>query len=146
MNSGKCKLYVYDSSRKTNKYEVTHQFCCHVFGSNTLLSPPPPQAITNSLAHYLYSLLLFLSYACRVQLKQGVTKRCRLSCWPIAPSYMSPNAGGGSCGVSANEYSCAVHRSLNTLWISNFIFNLWAEGKEGERSQLRRQQKLFSVY
>ncbi len=28
-------------------------------------------------------------------------------CWPIAPSYMSPNAGGGGCGVSANEYSCA---------------------------------------
>ncbi len=30
--------------------------------------------------------------------------------WPISPSYMSPNAGGGggegSCGVSANEYSC----------------------------------------
>jgi len=27
--------------------------------------------------------------------------------WPIASSYMSPNAGGvGSCGVSANEYSC----------------------------------------
>ncbi len=27
--------------------------------------------------------------------------------WPIAPSYMSPNAGeGGSCEVSANEYSC----------------------------------------
>jgi hypothetical protein len=26
---------------------------------------------------------------------------------PIAPSYMSPNeGGGGSCGVSANEYSC----------------------------------------
>ncbi len=28
---------------------------------------------------------------------------------PIAPSDMSPNAGGGrSCGVSANKYSC-VH-------------------------------------
>ncbi len=39
--------------------------------------------------------------------------------WPIAPSYMSPNAGvGGSCGVSANEYS-----STNKLWRS--IFNLW---------------------
>ncbi len=25
---------------------------------------------------------------------QGVTKRCRLG-WPIAPSYLSPNAGGG---------------------------------------------------
>ncbi len=28
--------------------------------------------------------------------------------WPIAPSYMSPNAGGaGSCGVSANLYTGA---------------------------------------
>jgi hypothetical protein len=29
--------------------------------------------------------------------------------WPIASSYMSPNAGDGrgGCGVSANEYSCA---------------------------------------
>ncbi len=46
--------------------------------------------------------------------------------WPIAPSYMSPNAGvGGSCGVSANEYRTAVHRSPNKLWGSNSIFNLW---------------------
>ncbi len=28
--------------------------------------------------------------------------------WPIALSYMSPNAEGrGNCGVSANEYSCS---------------------------------------
>ncbi len=26
---------------------------------------------------------------------------------PIAPSYTSPNAEEGGCGVSANEYSCA---------------------------------------
>ncbi len=26
---------------------------------------------------------------------QGVTKRCRLSCWPIAPLYMIPNVRGG---------------------------------------------------
>ncbi len=34
--------------------------------------------------------------------------------WPIASSYMSPNAGGreGSCGVSDNEY---MHRSPNKL-------------------------------
>jgi hypothetical protein len=41
-------------------------------------------------------------------LGQGVTKRCRLSLLTnLALSYMSPNAGGGgSCGVSANGYSC----------------------------------------
>ncbi len=40
---------------------------------------------------------------------QGVTKRCRL----IAPSYMSPNAGGGRCGVSANEYICTHGAQIN---------------------------------
>jgi hypothetical protein len=33
------------------------------------------------------------------------------------PSYMSPNAaggaGGGGCGVSANEYSCAHGAQIN---------------------------------
>ncbi len=36
--------------------------------------------------------------------------------WPIAPSYMSQNAvrgGGGSCGVSANKYSCAHGAQIN---------------------------------
>ncbi len=35
--------------------------------------------------------------------------------WLIAPSYMSPNAGGveGVCGVSANEYSCSHGAQIN---------------------------------
>ncbi len=39
-----------------------------------------------------------------VGLNQGVTKRCRLS-WltHIAPSYMSPNAGGGGGGVTGSQ-------------------------------------------
>ncbi len=35
---------------------------------------------------------------------------------PVAPSYMSTNAGGGvvaACGVSANEYSCAHEAQIN---------------------------------
>jgi hypothetical protein len=56
---------------------------------------------------------------------QGVTKRCRLS-WLTNSAfvYEQPNAGGdgGSCGVSANEYSCAF-LSPNKLWRSNSIFN-----------------------
>ncbi len=42
--------------------------------------------------------------------------------------YLSPNAGrGGSCGLSANENSCAHHVTWipNKLWIFNFIFYLW---------------------
>jgi hypothetical protein len=37
--------------------------------------------------------------------KQGVTKRCRLS-W-LTISALVYAWGGGSCGVSANEYICA---------------------------------------
>ncbi len=44
--------------------------------------------------------------------------------WPIAPSYMSPNAGGG--GVAGPQpMSIAVYRSPNKLWRSKSIFNLW---------------------
>ncbi len=37
--------------------------------------------------------------------------------WPIAPSYVSPNAGGmgggGACRVLANEYHCALGAQTN---------------------------------
>jgi hypothetical protein len=40
---------------------------------------------------------------------------------PIAPSYISPNAG--ERGVAGSQpMSTAVHRSPNKLWISNSIF------------------------
>ncbi len=45
--------------------------------------------------------------------------------WPIVPSYMSPNAGGGVSG--SQRMSTAVHMftwSPNKLWRSNSIFNL----------------------
>ncbi len=47
--------------------------------------------------------------------------------WPIAPSYMSPNAGEwrGGCGVSALSTAVPVHRSPNKLGRSNYIYNLW---------------------
>ena len=46
--------------------------------------------------------------------------------WPIAPLVFEPKCGGGRCGVSANENSCAHHVtwSPNKLWRSNSIFNL----------------------
>ncbi len=53
---------------------------------------------------------------------QGVTKRCRLSWRPIAPSYMSPNArGGGGFGVSANEYSCAHGAQINFGDLTSYL-------------------------
>jgi len=37
--------------------------------------------------------------------------------WPIiAPSYMSPNGEGGSCGASDNEYSCAHHERSTSIF------------------------------
>ncbi len=51
-----------------------------------------------------------------VKYSQGVTERCRLS-WltnSCLVQYMSPTAGGGGgCGVSANEYSCAHLAQIN---------------------------------
>ncbi len=46
--------------------------------------------------------------------------------WPIAHSYMSPNAGGE--GVAGSQLmSTAVHRSPNKFWRTNCVFNLWTE-------------------
>ncbi len=62
---------------------------------------------------------------------RGVTKRCRLSLLSLTNSALvirvQMRGEGGSCGVSANEYSCAHHVtwSPNILWRSNSIFNLW---------------------
>ncbi len=56
----------------------------------------------------------------------GVTKRCRLSLPTNSALGFESQCGGGGCGVSANEYSCAHHVtwSPNKLWISISIFNL----------------------
>jgi hypothetical protein len=51
--------------------------------------------------------------------------------WPIAPSYMSPNAGeGGAEDAGYQSMSTAVQRSPNKLWRSNSIFNLWLRLRE----------------
>ncbi len=63
-------------------------------------------------------------------LYQRVTKRCRLS-WltnsALVIRVQMRGEGWGSCGVSANEYSCAHHVtwSPNKLCRSTSIFNLW---------------------
>jgi hypothetical protein len=61
---------------------------------------------------------------------KGVTKRCRLSCLTKSALVIrvQMRGEGGSCGVSANEYSCAHHVtwSPNKPWRSTSIFNLYA--------------------
>ncbi len=44
--------------------------------------------------------------------------------WPIAPSYMSPNAGEGGI-AGPRPMRTAVHRNPIKIWRSNSIFNLW---------------------
>jgi hypothetical protein len=62
-------------------------------------------------------------------------------CWPMSPSYTSPNAGdsGGCSRVSANEYSCAQHVtwSPNKLWRSTSILNLWLRRDLGPQPKRR---------
>ncbi len=53
--------------------------------------------------------------------------------WPIAPSFMSPNAGdGGGGGVRGlrQSMSTAAHRSQNKLWRSNYIYNRWLDTRK----------------
>jgi hypothetical protein len=75
--------------------------------------------------YLLFSLHCFLSCPDNLDRQHmhptpGVTKRCRLS-WPIEPSYMSPNAGGGGGGVAKSQLmSTAVDAQINFGDLSNF--------------------------
>ncbi len=45
----------------------------------------------------------------------------------IAPSYMSPNAGGGGCGVSANEYNSAHGAQINFGDLTHILPIFWEQ-------------------
>ncbi len=63
--------------------------------SNTVEHTLPIPSIPYSCIEYILYILPQPHTAPEAP-RPGVTKRCRLS-WPIAPSYVSPNAGGGVC-------------------------------------------------
>ncbi len=74
--------------------------------------------------------LHFTIFKSTIPISQGVIKRCRLS-WLTNSAlvlYMSPNAGGGGCGASANENSCAHGAQRNfgdlTPYLTYAIFCL----------------------
>ncbi len=50
--------------------------------------------------------------------------------WPIAPSYMSPNAGGGKEWPGFSQRVQLYTWSPNKLWRSNSIFNLYMPYKK----------------
>ncbi len=59
--------------------------------------------------------------------------------WPIAPSYMSPKAGGGgSRGVSANEYSCANGAQLNFRDLTPYL--TYVPNKRAEKRTIRQSE------
>ncbi len=90
------------------------------FRTGSVLAPMWTPPINESAEPTLGALLLIHysgAYPNAIALHaRGVTKRCRLSCWPIAPSYLSPSqmrGEGGICGVSANEYNYAHGAQIN---------------------------------
>ncbi len=85
-------------------------------------------------------------------LSQGVTKTCRLSLLTNSALVIrvQMRGEGGSCRVSANEYSCAHHVtwSPNKLWRSTSIFNLWFMVYHVARVQLlgKRHKNIRTVW
>ncbi len=57
--------------------------------------------------------------------QQEVTKRCYLSWLTNSTLVYEPKCGGGGV-VVFQPMSTAVNRSLNNLWRSYSIFNLWS--------------------
>ncbi len=60
------------------------------------------------------------------------------------PSYYEPKCGGGGCGASANENSCAHHvtRSPSKLWRSNSIFAVSGTGVSAAASSTWRKWRV----
>ncbi len=77
-------------------------------------------------------------------LQTGVTKRCRLSWWPIAPSYTSPNAGGGGELWDVSQWVQQCTWSQNKLCRSNTIFNLGYRHKATKTCSLKLNDLLTS--
>ncbi len=58
----------------------------------------------------------------REELRQGVKKRCRLSWLTNSALVYEPKCGGGGgCGVSANEYSCAHGAQINFGDLTHYL-------------------------
>jgi hypothetical protein len=84
---------------------------------------------TGEVGRFSTSIFEHRSLGQNLSVPRGVTKRCRLSLLTNSALLIrvQMRGEGGSCGVSANEHSCAHHVtwSPNKLWRSTSIFNLW---------------------
>jgi len=90
---------------------------CHPFYSWQIY--PLALSSNSRLMHVIYKCI------CILHPEQGLQSGVAYLGWPITPSYVSPNAGGGSCG--SQTMSTAVYRSPNKLCRSNSIFNLYPQ-------------------
>ncbi len=82
------------------------------------LEIPPPFLLPQNSTQYVHCTfpLPFFKRALYYLRKQGIQRDV---VWPNSALVYEPKCGGGGCGVSANEYSCA-----HGAQISNSIFNL----------------------
>ena len=101
---------------------VHNAFCSHYFGKYVLYRLPLCPRAAGSTAIVSVKIAARLILFCKwTTLSGGLERDVVYLGWPIALSYMSPNAGEWreeGCGVSANEYSCA-HGAQRELWRSN---------------------------
>jgi hypothetical protein len=90
----------------------------------------------NVFSFLLFGHLVPLTYPAALYMYalQVVTKRRRLSLLTNSAHVIrvQMRGEGGSCSVSANEYSCVHHvtQSPNKLWRSTSIFNLCMYGNK----------------
>ncbi len=117
-------------------------------------SPDPWQAVKNilltiPLVSFVYKSIWWTSPDPWPLLGyQGVTTRCRLSLLANSALVILVQCGG-SCGVLANEYSCAHHVtwSPNKLWRSTFIFNLrWIPFVNRAYSKATHNSTIFPLF
>ncbi len=68
---------------------------------------------------------------------RGIQRDVVYLCWPIAPSCMSPNAGGRGRVARSEPMSTAVHRSPNKLWRSNYILTYGSQQPPTQGCQMK---------
>jgi hypothetical protein len=71
-----------------------------------------------------------MGYILTIHAMRGLQRDVVYLGWPIAPSYMSPNAGGGRELRGFSQWVHLFTRSRNRLWRSNTILNLYMPYKK----------------
>jgi hypothetical protein len=99
-------------------YNILSEFC----SLYSIRRDSNPKSLRNLLCKLLCKKM------CK-SVSQGVTKICRLS-WMTNSAlvqYLSfePNCGGGGCGASANEYSCAHGAPINFGDLTSYLISNW---------------------